>query len=70
MSGDVQARDEMARSGTDLRMEPIERARLEELVALGVLAGGSGRPLTPFEPVAVRGRPVSETLLEDRQDRF
>ena len=47
-----------------------ERARLRELVALGVLAGGSGRPLTPFQPVPVRGRPVSETLLEDREERF
>jgi len=57
-------------------IRPLERARDEDearrdvLAALGVLTKGSGPPLGRFAPVGVRGRPLSRTLIEDREDRF
>jgi len=50
------------------RMED-EDARLGELVALGVLTRATATPLRSFKPVRVKGRRVSEVLLEDREDR-
>ena len=47
-----------------------EEARLEELVALGILTRTSKKPLAPFKAVKVKGAPVSETVIEDREDRF
>jgi prevent-host-death family protein len=51
---------------------PIDRGRLSTEQALarmaesGLLTRPKGKGLEDFEPVRVRGRPVSETLLEDR----
>jgi len=46
-----------------------DAARLDELAALGVVARGSGA-LAPFAPVRLAGRSLSETLLEEREDRL
>jgi prevent-host-death family protein len=43
-----------------------EDPRLTELVALGVVTRPSGRPRERFEPLEIPGRPLSETLREDR----
>jgi prevent-host-death family protein len=59
-------------------IRPIELASIEldralgDLVARGVLGGEvRERPeLDDFEPAAATGAPVSEALLEDREDRF
>ena len=51
---------------------PIDRGRLATEAALarlaerGELRRPNGKGLEDFEPVDVRGRPVSETLVEDR----
>jgi prevent-host-death family protein len=47
-----------------------QKARLDELVARGVLTRASKRNLSAFRPVPVVGRPLSETIVEDREDRF
>ena len=51
---------------------PLSRRRLSaeesrrRLVEAGDLTPGRGRPLGGITPLRVRGRPISETLLEDR----
>ncbi len=47
-------------------------ARLQELVLAGVLSGEvAERPsLTPFEPIRVSGKPLSDTIRDEREDRF
>ncbi len=47
-----------------------EKARLDELVARGVLTRGSRKKLPPFRPIRIAGRPLSETIIEDRDERF
>jgi prevent-host-death family protein len=47
-----------------------EKARLDELVALGKLTHGSRKALSSFRPIPLEGRPVSETIAEDRKERF
>ena len=47
-----------------------EEKRLAKLAAAGLLTLGSGEELEPFEPLRSPGKPLSETLLEDRNDRF
>jgi prevent-host-death family protein len=49
----------------------LER-RLAELEALGVLSreNRSQAVLRPFKPIASRGRPVSDAVSEDREDRL
>jgi hypothetical protein len=45
-------------------------ARFARLRAEGVVTG-TGKPLSPVhEPIVMRGRPLSETIIEDREDRF
>jgi prevent-host-death family protein len=44
-------------------------AGLEQLAALGALSRSERRPLAPFRPVRSTGRPVSDAIIEDRQDR-
>lgn len=44
-------------------------ALLAEMEALGEVSLSSGPLAHPLRPAKVRGRPVSETLLEDREDR-
>ena len=49
----------------------IER-RLAELEAAGILSrdSRSRAALRPFVPIASRGRPASDAVSDDRQDRF
>ena len=57
-------------------LRPIEPARseveerLQRLAAEGVITLGTGRPLRPFKPIKITGPPLSETIIEDREDRF
>jgi prevent-host-death family protein len=46
-----------------------EEGRLSELVALGVLTRTAETPLRSFKPIRVKGRGVSDVLIEDREDR-
>jgi len=46
-----------------------DAARLQKLVALGVLSRKSREPLKPFKPIRVSGRPLTATLLKEREDR-
>ncbi len=47
-------------------------SRLRELVLAGVASGevAERRPLADFEPIRVEGPPLSDTIREDREDRF
>jgi prevent-host-death family protein len=47
-----------------------EKGRLDELVARGVLTRASRKKLSAFRPIRLVGRPLSETIVEDREDRF
>jgi prevent-host-death family protein len=47
-----------------------EKARLDELVARGALTRSSAKKLSSFRPIPHAGRPLSETIVEDREDRF
>ena len=49
-------------------------SRLREMEARGEITLPAGpmsswKPLRPFRPIRIRGRPMSETVLEDREDR-
>ena len=53
----------------DMTGQSIE-ARLERLRAEGVVTG-TGKPLSrAHNPVVLKGRPLSEIIIEDREDRF
>jgi len=43
---------------------------IDRLVALGHLTKTSNAPLTPFRPIKQQGRPLSDAVVEDREDRF
>lgn len=47
---------------------PVD-ARLDRLVALGLVSRRHSRPLAAFRPVRLAGRPVSEAIREDRDSR-
>jgi len=47
-----------------------EATRLDELAALGLVTRGSRAGLGPWTPVRLAGRPLSETLREEREDRL
>ena len=47
-----------------------EQRTMEELVALGLLSRKSREPLLRFKPFRLAGKPLSSTILEDREDRF
>ena len=57
-------------------LRPIARSKddrqavLRDLEARGVITLPRGGPIPVRRLAAVRGRPLSETLLEDREDRF
>lgn len=40
--------------------------KLEELVRQGHIRKARGRGLRPFKPVPLRGKPLSQTIIEDR----
>jgi len=45
--------------------------RLRELAAQGVVSAvAQPCPLEPFEPIRYAGPPMSEAIIEDREDRF
>ena len=49
---------------------PGSTSEIVRLVALGHVTRASRGPLAPFRPVRLNGRPVSEAIIEDREDRF
>lgn len=57
-------------------LSPLERgaegveAVLAEMAARGEVTLPTGRRPRPIRRAVVRGRPVSESLIEDREDRF
>ena len=53
--------------GSDIRGED---GKLDELVDLGVLTRQTKGPLPAFKPIRVKGGPLSETIIEDREGRF
>jgi prevent-host-death family protein len=53
----------------DMAGQSLE-ARLDRLRAEGVVTG-TGKPLSGMhKPVVLKGRPLSEVIMEDREDRF
>ncbi len=48
------------------RRRQTSRDRLQRLIESGEVVPGKGRGLAPFDPISVSGRPVSKTLLDDR----
>lgn len=50
--------------------EDGEDARLTELAALGLVSQGNGGELAEVSPITVAGKPVSQTLIEDREGRL
>ena len=56
-------------TAAEMRAQSLE-ARLARLRAEGVVTG-TGKPLPPVvNPIAGRGRLFSETIVDDREDRF
>lgn len=47
-----------------------EEARLDELVALGLLSRETKIPFPPFQPIRPKGGLVSTAIIEDREERF
>jgi prevent-host-death family protein len=43
---------------------------LKEMTMLGEVTRLSSRALAPFDPIAVKGEPISQTVLNERQDRL
>lgn len=58
----------------ELRPLPIAEddlsQRLQELAVLGVVARETTTALAPFSAIAGRGAPLSDAILEDREDRI
>ena len=52
------------------RSEDPERAYIEDLAARGLATIGKGGPRWPFRPMKIKGPPLSQTIIEDREDRF
>lgn len=46
------------------------KGEIDRLVALGHLTRTSKGPLAPFRPIRLNGHPVSEAIVEDRENRF
>ena len=46
------------------------RAELDRLVARGRLTRASKAPLAPFRPIRRKGPRLSDTIVEDREDRI
>lgn len=51
------------------RAPESEERILAELASEGLIARGEGA-MTTFTPLRIDGKPLTETLLEDRNDRF
>jgi hypothetical protein len=65
----ISARSPVSSSTDAERVLTAEERILAELESAGLVALGEGT-LTPFKPLRLAGKPLSETLLEDRNDRF
>jgi prevent-host-death family protein len=55
-----------------VRQEPSEESALRTMADEGLITLPSRRGLTPaprWKPVRVKGKPLSQTILEDREDR-
>jgi prevent-host-death family protein len=48
---------------------PVE-ARLRKMAEAGEVVAPGGKGLSAFEPVPVKGKPVSRTILDEREERF
>jgi prevent-host-death family protein len=44
-------------------------ALLHEMTLVGEATRASTEELTPFEPLSIRGKPISETISDGREDR-
>lgn len=48
-----------------------EDEALDRLAALGLLRRGSGKPFNKkWRPIRMKGKPLSQIIIEDREDRF
>ena len=54
----------IAEGSTDLE------ERLGELAAQGLVTLRQRKGMAPFKAISIEGKPVSETIIEDREDRF
>jgi len=59
----------VAPAGEDWRVRR-DATGLDELVARGTLTRETRKKLSSFRPIRIAGRPLSETIIEDREDRF
>jgi hypothetical protein len=50
-------------------LKKVEKRVLDELASAGLVTRGKGAPST-FKPLRVAEKPVTDTLLEDRNDRL
>ena len=54
-----------------LVVEPASaEARLAKMAADGEIELPAGKPLKGIRRVRVKGKPISQTIIEDREDRF
>ena len=47
-----------------------EEVQLHVLVATGKISRSSSVGLQPFKPIRIKGKPLSQTILEDRQEQL
>ena len=48
-----------------------QEAILDRLHALGIVRKGNGKPIDRnFKPIKGKGKPLSQTIIEEREDRF
>jgi prevent-host-death family protein len=45
-------------------------AKLRQMESEGLIIRGNGTPLPAFKPRRIKGKPLSDTLIEMRKDRF
>ena len=56
---------------TPLKQEDTRDASLKRLADEGLITLPSRKgPLPRFEPIRIKGKPLSQTIIEDRDDRF
>jgi len=53
----------------DSKRSTVE-ARLAKMAADGEIELPAGKPLKGIRRVRVKGKPISQTIIEDREDRF
>jgi prevent-host-death family protein len=56
---------------TPLKQEDTRDATLKRMADEGLITLPSRKgPLPRFEPIRIKGKPLSQTIIEDRDDRF